>query len=89
MRRQRVVPAPPDTVWRVVGDPYALPRWWPRVERVESVDGSAWTSVWSTSAGRTGRGLWRMIPRKALASIAAARVGKPQSFLTRAAICAD
>ena len=29
--RQRTVAAPPERVWRVVGDPHHLPRWWPRV----------------------------------------------------------
>ena len=29
--RAPCVGAPPEAVWRLVGDPYHLPRWWPRV----------------------------------------------------------
>ena len=36
-RRSRTVAAPPERVWGTVGDPYHLPRWWPRVTRVEAV----------------------------------------------------
>jgi uncharacterized protein YndB with AHSA1/START domain len=55
VRRRRVVAAPRDSVWRVVGDPHALPRWWPRVERVESVDADAWTSVLRSARGAAVR----------------------------------
>jgi uncharacterized protein YndB with AHSA1/START domain len=60
VRRQRVVGAPPDAVWRVVGDPYSLPRWWPRVERVESVDDDAWTSVLRSERGTAVRADYRV-----------------------------
>ena len=53
--RARTVPAPRDEVWEVVVDPYHLPRWWPRVERVEEVSGSAWTKVMMSSRGRAVR----------------------------------
>lgn len=36
-------------------DPYHLPRWWPRVERVEEVAGTAWTKVMMSSRGRAVR----------------------------------
>ncbi len=36
--RQRTIFAPPSEVWDLISDPYNLPRWWPRVARVESVD---------------------------------------------------
>jgi uncharacterized protein YndB with AHSA1/START domain len=55
VRRHRVVSAPVDTIWRVVADPYGLPRWWPRVERVESVDAGAWTSVLRSDRGKAVR----------------------------------
>jgi uncharacterized protein YndB with AHSA1/START domain len=55
VRRQRAVAAPVDAVWRVVGDPFSLPRWWPRVERVESVDADAWTSVLRSDRGKAVR----------------------------------
>ena len=60
VRRQRVIAAPPDDVWRVVGDPYGLPRWWPRVERVESVDADAWTSVLRSERGKVVRADYRV-----------------------------
>lgn len=47
--------APADEVWEVVRDPYHLPRWWPRVERVEEVTGAAWTKVMMSSRGRAVR----------------------------------
>jgi uncharacterized protein YndB with AHSA1/START domain len=49
------VPAQRDEVWEVVRDPYHLPRWWPRVERVEEVTGAAWTKVMMSSRGRAVR----------------------------------
>lgn len=54
-RASRTIPAPPDELWRVVSDPYHLPRWWPRVERVEAVDGGAFTEVMRTRAGKAVR----------------------------------
>jgi uncharacterized protein YndB with AHSA1/START domain len=33
----RTIGASPQAVWEVVGDPHHLPRWWPRVTRVEGV----------------------------------------------------
>ena len=53
--RARTIPAPRDEVWEVVRDPYHLPRWWPRVERVEEVAGAAWTKVMMSSRGRAVR----------------------------------
>jgi uncharacterized protein YndB with AHSA1/START domain len=57
--RQRKVAAPPAAVWELVCDPYNLPRWWPRVLRVEGVEGEGqsmqWTKVLGTSEGRSVR----------------------------------
>ena len=53
--RARTIPASRDDVWDVVSDPYHLPRWWPRVERVEEVVGNAWTKVMISSRGRAVR----------------------------------
>jgi len=53
--RARTIPAPRDEIWEVVRDPYHLPRWWPRVERVEEVEGAAWTKVMFSSRGRAVR----------------------------------
>ncbi len=54
-RASRTIAAPPEELWRVVSDPYHLPRWWPRVERVEAVDGGAFTEVMRTRKGKTVR----------------------------------
>ena len=53
--RAKTVPASRDDVWEVVRDPYHLPRWWPRVTRVEEVTGAAWTKVMMSSRGRAVR----------------------------------
>ncbi len=60
VRRSRVLPAPPEEVWRVVADPHHLPRWWPRTARVEDVRGAGWTSVLSTDRGRSVRADYRV-----------------------------
>jgi len=39
IRCSRTVPASPAEVWAIIGDPYHMPRWWPRVLRVEGVEG--------------------------------------------------
>lgn len=59
--RSRVVPVAPDEVWRLVGDPYHLPRWWPRVTRVEAVAGGRFTEVLhGTRSGRAVRADFRI-----------------------------
>ncbi len=45
------MPAAPERLWTVVADPEQLPRWWPRVERVEDASRDAWTTVLSTPRG--------------------------------------
>jgi uncharacterized protein YndB with AHSA1/START domain len=56
-----------DEVWRLVSDPYNLPRWWPRTSRVESVDRkpegrrSQWTKVLETAEGRGVRADFRCL----------------------------
>jgi uncharacterized protein YndB with AHSA1/START domain len=54
-RRSRVLPAQPGVIWEVVSDPYHLPRWWPRVQRVEDVGRRGWTEVLRTEKGRAVR----------------------------------
>ena len=54
-RRRRTIAAPPDEIWRVVADPYHLPRWWPGVERVEEASEDAWTEVFRSRRGKTVR----------------------------------
>ncbi|MBS1861765.1 MAG: SRPBCC family protein [Actinobacteria bacterium] len=65
--RRRTVEAPVPAVWKLVSDPYALPRWWPRVSRVEDVDArqggrrSQWTKVLETQHGRGVRADYRCV----------------------------
>jgi uncharacterized protein YndB with AHSA1/START domain len=59
--RSREVPAPPGEVWQLVGDPYHLPRWWPKVTRVEAVAGGRFTEVLGgTKSGRAVRADFRV-----------------------------
>jgi len=53
--RARTVAASPQDVWELLADPYHLPRWWPRVERVEDATPDAWTTVMRSSSGRVVR----------------------------------
>ena len=53
--RATTVPASTEEVWELIADPYHLPRWWPRVQRVEEVVGNAWTKVMISSRGRAVR----------------------------------
>jgi carbon monoxide dehydrogenase subunit G len=59
-RRDRVLAASPAEVWAVVGDPGTLSRWWPRVERVESVDAGGFTEVYRTKKGTAVRADFRI-----------------------------
>jgi uncharacterized protein YndB with AHSA1/START domain len=54
-RRHRTIAAEPERVWDMVSDPYHLPRWWPRVGRVEQVSDHGFTEVFTLARGRTGR----------------------------------
>jgi uncharacterized protein YndB with AHSA1/START domain len=60
VRRSRTVAAPVEDVWRIVRDPYHLPRWWPRTQRVEGVSSGGWTSVLTTDKGRAVRADFRV-----------------------------
>jgi uncharacterized protein YndB with AHSA1/START domain len=64
-RRTRTVDAPPDAVWRVVGDASHLPRWWPKVQRVEQSTGPDFTAVYGTSKGRPVRADYRVLASEA------------------------
>lgn len=61
--RARTIQSDPERVWKLVSDPHALPRWWPRTRRVESVEGqgarSRWTAVLETDKGSTVRADFR------------------------------
>lgn len=60
-RRSRVLDAPPDRVWRIVGDPHHLPRWWPKVRRVENVSDERFTQVMRTEKGKDVRADFRIV----------------------------
>ncbi len=65
--RRRTIAAPVEEVWKLISDPYSLPRWWPRTSRVESVDRkpegkrSQWTKVLETAEGRGVRADYRCL----------------------------
>jgi len=65
--RTRTVEAPIGDVWKLVSDPYNLPRWWPRTARVENVDAkpggkrTQWTKVLQTAEGRGVRADFRCV----------------------------
>jgi uncharacterized protein YndB with AHSA1/START domain len=64
-RRSRTIGAAPERVWQTVGDPYHLPRWWPRVERVEAVSRDRFTEVLGTDRGRSVRADFRVVESRA------------------------
>ena len=55
LRRETVLAATPDEVWRVVGNPEQLGRWWPGVTRVEEATPEAWTTVLGSPRGKAVR----------------------------------
>jgi uncharacterized protein YndB with AHSA1/START domain len=67
VNRRRTIAAPIDEVWKLVSDPYNLPRWWPRTGRVENVERksggrrSQWTKVLETAEGRGVRADYRCL----------------------------
>jgi uncharacterized protein YndB with AHSA1/START domain len=55
VRRETLVSAPPEEVWRVVSNPARLPAWWPSVSRVEDASPEAWTKVLMSPGGKAVR----------------------------------
>jgi len=53
--RSAVIEAPVERVWDLVSDPFSLPRWWPRVQRVEEASEDAWTKVLVSDRGKPVR----------------------------------
>jgi len=53
--------APVERVWKVVSDPYSLPRWWPRVQRVEEVSDEGWTMVLLSDRGKPIRADYTLV----------------------------
>jgi uncharacterized protein YndB with AHSA1/START domain len=60
-RVSRTLAASPEAVWAVVGDPWHQARWWPRVKRMEAVDGERFTQVLGTDRGRGVRADFRLL----------------------------
>ena len=53
--RTRTIATDREAAWELVADPHHLPRWWPKVRRVEQVDARGWTKVFVTERGRSVR----------------------------------
>jgi uncharacterized protein YndB with AHSA1/START domain len=60
-RRSRFIAAPAQELWEVIADPHHLPRWWPRVARVEDVESGAFTEVMKTARGKTVRADFELV----------------------------
>jgi uncharacterized protein YndB with AHSA1/START domain len=60
-RRSRIIAAPAQQLWEVIADPHHLPRWWPRVARVEDVEGDAFTEVMKTAKGKVVRADYQLV----------------------------
>jgi uncharacterized protein YndB with AHSA1/START domain len=54
-RVTRTIGASAPQLWEVISDPHHLPRWWPRVVRVENVQGAGFTQVMKTAKGKVVR----------------------------------
>jgi uncharacterized protein YndB with AHSA1/START domain len=54
-QRTRTIAASRQELWEVLGDPHHLPRWWPRVSRVEAVEDDAFTEVLMSGKGKMVR----------------------------------
>ncbi|MBA3327582.1 MAG: SRPBCC family protein [Solirubrobacterales bacterium] len=60
-RRSKTFAATPEALWDIVGDAHHMPRWWPRVSRMEGVDAKGFTQVLLTSKGKTVRADFRVL----------------------------
>ncbi len=67
VQRSRTIAASPEDLWDVLGDPHHLPRWWPRVSRVEAVtltgtgDLNAFTEVLTGPSGKIVRADFKLL----------------------------
>ncbi len=57
----RTIAASAQELWEVINDPHHLPRWWPRVTRVEGVEDGAFTEVMKTRKGKLVRADFQLI----------------------------
>jgi len=60
-RLRRILAAQTQALWDVIADPHHLPRWWPRVARVEDVEGNAFTEVMKTAKGKVVRADFELV----------------------------
>ena len=60
-RRSRMIAASVEELWELISDPHHLPRWWPRVARVEDVEGDAFTEVMKTARGKVVRAVFKLV----------------------------
>jgi uncharacterized protein YndB with AHSA1/START domain len=60
-RRSRIIAASMQELWEVIEDPHHLPRWWPRVTRVEDVEAGAFTEVMKTAKGKLVRADFQLV----------------------------
>jgi uncharacterized protein YndB with AHSA1/START domain len=63
-RRSRRIAAPAEDLWALIDDPHHLPRWWPRVTRVEDVEDDAFTEVMKTRKGKLVRADFHIAARE-------------------------
>jgi len=59
-RASRSLSATSAAVWKIAADPHHLPRWWPRVARVEGVSRREFTEVLRTARGHEVRADFRV-----------------------------
>jgi uncharacterized protein YndB with AHSA1/START domain len=60
-RRSRTIAATPQQIWDVLEDPHHMPRWWPGVTRMESVEQNRWTQVFKTKRDKPVRMDFRLL----------------------------
>lgn len=60
-QRTRTIAASTEELWDVLGDPHHLPRWWPRVSRVEAVEDDAFTEVLMSPKGKMVRADFKLL----------------------------
>jgi uncharacterized protein YndB with AHSA1/START domain len=65
IHRSRTLRGSPEELWAIVGDAHHLPRWWPRVTRVETVDDDGFTEVLRTTKGKPVRADFRVVSSSA------------------------
>jgi uncharacterized protein YndB with AHSA1/START domain len=65
IRRSRTLDASPERVWSIAADPHHMPRWWPRVRRVEAVAEDGFTQVLATDKGKAVKADFVVLDREA------------------------